>query len=75
MLKTFYLLAWILVALLAVVSLLGGYFYAATQVAFSVAALALVYALALWSVLTNTQDTRLEISSRADALNFEGGKQ
>lgn len=75
MLKTFYLLAWILVALLAVVSLLGGYFYAATQVGLSVAVLALVYALALWSVLTNTHDTRLEISSRGDAPNFGGGKQ
>ena len=75
MLKIFYLLAWILVALLAVVSLLGGYFDAVTQVSFSVAVLALVYALALWSVLTNTQDKRLEIYSRGDALNFEGGKQ
>jgi hypothetical protein len=75
MLKTFYLLAWILVALLAVVSLLGGYFDAVTQAGFSVAVLALVYALALWSVLTNTQDTRLEISSRGDVLNFDGGTQ
>jgi hypothetical protein len=75
MLKTFYILAWFLVALSAVVSLLGGYFNSVTQLTFSVAVLALVYALVLWSVLTNTQDASLEMSRRGDGLNFMGGKQ
>lgn len=66
MLKTSYILVWILVALSAVVSLLGGYFNSVTQVAFSVTVLALVYALALWSVFTNTQDIKLETFSRND---------
>jgi hypothetical protein len=64
MLKTFYILAWILVALSAVVTHLGGYFNSVAQVTFSFAVLALVYALALWSVFTNTQRTELEISTR-----------
>lgn len=75
MLKKFYLLAWISVALSAVGSLLGGHFDSVTQVGFSLAVLALVYALALWSVLTNTEDSELKIFSRDDALNFKGGKQ
>jgi len=75
MMKTFYILAWVLVALSAVVSLWAGYFNSATQVAFSVMVLALVYALALWSVITNPQDTKHEIFRWNDELNFKGGKQ
>lgn len=75
MLKTSYILAWILVALSAVVSLSSGYFDSATQVAFSVAVLALVYALALWSVLTSSPDARRETFCEIDQLNLKGGKQ
>jgi ABC-type nickel/cobalt efflux system permease component RcnA len=75
MLKTIYAMAWILVALAAIVSLLGDHFSSLTQVAFSVAVLVLVYALALWSVFTNTKDIRAEIFSRSDEINFNGGNQ
>lgn len=56
MLKTSYLLAWILVAASAVVSIVSGDFDPVTQVAFSAAVLVLVYTLALWSVFTKTRD-------------------
>jgi hypothetical protein len=56
MLKTIYILAWVLVAMSAIGSLWGGYINPVTQVVFSVAAVVLVYALALWSVFTNTHD-------------------
>lgn len=74
MLKIFYILAWILVALLAVVALLAGYFNSITQVTFSFAVLALVYALALWSVF-KTQDARFEMLGRGNEPSSKGGKQ
>ncbi|HMJ07872.1 MAG TPA: hypothetical protein VK468_02635 [Pyrinomonadaceae bacterium] len=64
--KTFYILAWILVAIAAVVSFVTGYFNSATLVAFSLTALALVYALALWSVITNTPDMMPKVFHRND---------
>ena len=70
MLKPLYILVWILVALLIVSSFLGGYFNTVTQIALSVVVLGLVYALALWSVLTN--NGKLEIFSRNQAY-FKGG--
>ena len=75
MLKTFYLLAWILVALSAGVSLSGGYFDSVTQVAISITVLALVYALALWSVFMHTRDARSQQYINAMGLNSNGGKQ
>jgi hypothetical protein len=72
MLKTFYILAWVLVAMSAVVSLWGGYFNSVTQVTLSVAALVLVYALALWSVFTNVQD---DVVRGNRELEFKGGTQ
>jgi hypothetical protein len=75
MLKTYYILAWILVTVLAVLSLLAGNFNSAAQVSFSVAVLALVYALALWSVFTNTNDATLEMLSKHDTLRYKGEKQ
>jgi hypothetical protein len=70
MLKTFYILAWVLVAMTAAVSLWGGFFNSVTQVAFSVAALVLVYALALWSVFTNTHD---DLVGGNHEIQFHGG--
>ena len=72
MLKTIYIMAWVLLAMLAVGSLFGGYLNPVTQVVFSVAALALVYALALWSVFTNTPD---DVVGGNHELQFNGGMQ
>ena len=72
MLKTTYILAWVLVALSAVGSLWGGYFNPVTQVAFSVAGLVLIYGLALWSVFTNTHD---DVVGGNHELHFSGGMQ
>lgn len=55
--KKFYAAAWILLALTASVALLTGSFNAVTLFVFSLAALALVYALALWTVVVNTRET------------------
>jgi ABC-type nickel/cobalt efflux system permease component RcnA len=60
MMKNFYISAWILLALAAFVSVLTGTFNAVTLFVFSLVALALVYALALWSVVTQTRDLEAE---------------
>jgi hypothetical protein len=70
MLKTIYILAWVLVAISAVGSLWGGYLNPVTQVALSVAALVLVYALALWSDFTNTHG---DVVGGNHELQFNGG--
>ena len=56
MMKTFYKLAWIFVALVAAVSFLMGYFDVIAMIVLSLVAVSLVYALSLWSVFTNTPD-------------------
>jgi uncharacterized membrane protein len=74
MLKKIYVFAWILLGLLALSSLWGGYFDSVAQVAFMVAVLVLVCAPALWSVFSDTRDDKLQIFSRNDELNSTGGK-
>lgn len=58
--KNFYIAAWVLLAMAAFVSVLTGTFNAVTLFVFSLVALALVYALALWSVITQTRDLKAE---------------
>lgn len=58
--KNFYISAWILLAITAFVSVLTGTFNAVTLFVFSLVALALVYTLALWSVITQTRDLKAE---------------
>ena len=58
--KNFYISAWILLALAAFVSVLTGTFNAVTLFVFSLVALALVYTLALWSVIPQTRDLKAE---------------
>ena len=72
MLKTIYIMAWVLLAMSAIGSLLSGYVNPMTQVAFGVGALALIYALALWSVFTNTPD---DVVGGNHELQFNGGMQ
>lgn len=55
--KKFYAAAWIFLTLAAFVTLLTGNFNALMLVAFSLTALGLVYALALWTVIGNTSKT------------------
>ena len=58
--KKFYISAWIVLAAAALVSVLTGTLNAAVLVAISLIALGLVYALALWSVITNTREIKTE---------------
>lgn len=60
--KTLYLAAWLLLTVAAGVSFLTGYHNAAAMLVFSLAALALVYGLALWIVVVNTRDAASEAS-------------
>ena len=60
MMKTIYLAAWLLLVIAAVTSILTGTLNPATLVVFSLIALGLVYALALWLVTANTRDTQPE---------------
>ncbi len=53
--KTLYTAAWILVALAAVISLVAGANPAAL-LASGLAALVLIYGLAMWLIVTNTRD-------------------
>lgn len=55
--KKIYAAAWVLLALTAFVTFLTGSFNSLTLVVFSLAALALVHALALWTVVVNTRKT------------------
>ena len=58
--KKSYVSAWFLLAAAAFVAVLTGVMNAAALVAFSLVALGLVYALALWSVFTNTKGLQTE---------------
>ena len=55
--KTFYFIAWFLLIASALASSFVGTFDAFAMVAFSLVALGLIHALALWSVFVNTRDT------------------
>lgn len=58
--EKFYISAWILLAAAAFVSVLTGSFNPVTLFVFSLIALALVYTLALWSVIINTRVLKTE---------------
>lgn len=60
MMKNLYISAWILLAAAAFVSVLTGSFNPAALFVFSLVALALVYALALWSVMADARDLKTE---------------
>ena len=68
MMKTFYVLAWILLALTAAVSISVGYFDAITMVVLSLVAVSLVYALALWSAIRTTPDMMPKVFDRNDEV-------
>ena len=53
--KTFYALAWVFLVLISVRLALTGALNPVALVVLSLAAVALVYGLALWSVITNTR--------------------
>ena len=54
--KKFYISAWILLAVTAFAAVLTGSFSPIAMLAFSLIALALVFALMLWTVIENTRD-------------------
>lgn len=58
--KKLYVSAWFLLAAAAFVAGFTGAMNAAALVMFSLVALGLVYALALWSVFTNTRELETE---------------
>lgn len=58
--KNIYIASWILLTISFLATVLTGSFNALSLVVFSFAALALVYALAIWSVFINTQNTQPE---------------
>lgn len=60
MLKNLYVLAWFSLAAIVLGSVSNGALNPASLVVFSLAALSLVYALALWSVFTNTREIKTE---------------
>lgn len=62
--KAFYALAWVLLGLAAVTMALTGAVSPVGLVGLSLAAGALVYGLALWSVITNTRDPMLQVFDR-----------
>ena len=68
MMKTFYILAWILLALTAAVSISMGYFDAITIVVLSLVTVSLVYGLALWSAISSTPDMMPKVFDRNDEL-------
>lgn len=55
--KKIYTAAWFLLAILFLASVLTGSLNPTSLVAFSLIALGLVYALALWTVVINTRET------------------
>ena len=65
--KTFYILAWALLALTAV-SFSMGYLDPITMIFLSLIAVSLVYALALWSTVSNTPDMMPKVFDRNDEL-------
>lgn len=58
--KKLYVSAWFLLTAAASIAVLSGAMNAAIMVAFSLVALGLVHALALWSVFTNTNGLQTE---------------
>ncbi len=54
--KKIYTTAWFLLAILFIAAVLNGYLNPVGLVVFSLFALALVYALALWTVVNNARD-------------------
>ncbi|MDQ3750033.1 MAG: hypothetical protein M3367_13640 [Acidobacteriota bacterium] len=60
MMKNLYVLAWFLLGAAVFVSVLTGALTPATLFVFSLAALGLVYGLALWSVILNTREIKAE---------------
>lgn len=58
--KNIYIASWVLLAISFLATLFTGSFNAVSLFVFSFAVLALVYALALWSVIVNTQNTQPE---------------
>lgn len=58
--KKLYLAAWTLLTATALVSVFTGAFNPVTLFVFSLVALALVYTLALWSVIVNTRELKTE---------------
>lgn len=59
--KKIYTAAWFFLTILFFASVLTGYFSPVSLVAFSLFALGLVYALALWMVFVNTRDAEPDI--------------
>ena len=66
MMKTFYVLAWILLALTAAVSFSMGYFDTIMIVVLSLLAVVLIYALALWSAIRTTPDMMPKVYDKND---------
>ena len=60
MLRKFYIFTWLLLAGSVLSSVLHGPLSALQWVTFSLIAAALLYALALWAVFTNTGETQTE---------------
>ena len=56
MIKVFYAFAWTMAAIGFMISILSGTFDTAAAVFFSLVALVLIYAFALWSVTVNTRE-------------------
>lgn len=59
MIKNFYISAWILLAVAAFVTVLSGSFNPLTLLAYSLVALTLVLSLAMWSVITQTREFKM----------------
>ena len=57
MMKNFYVSAWLLLAASVLVSVFTGTFNPIGMVVFSLVAVGLFYAFALWTVIVNTRDT------------------
>lgn len=56
MMKTFYAMAWVFLGLISVRLAMTGALDPVALVVLSLAAVALIYGLALWSVITNARD-------------------
>ena len=60
MIKKFYVSAWFLLAAAVLISALTGAFGTTAMIVFSFIGLSLIYALALWSVISNKRDLQPE---------------
>lgn len=69
--KKIYTAAWFLLTLFFVATVFTGYFNALSLVVFSLGALALVYALALWTLFVNTPDEAVEQFAGNDKFIFK----